>query len=153
AGSIARSAFRPRSDAFQVRRLREAGAVIIGKTNMHELASGITTISSSGGQSKNPYDLDRNPGGSSGGTGSAVAANFAVAGMGSDTCGSIRNPASENNLVGLRGTRGLSSRTGIVPLSSTQDIGGPIARSITDLSIMLDAVVGQDLEDTSTSAS
>src|SRR5215472_16716243 len=116
AGSIALAAFHPRSDAFQVRRLKEAGAVIIGKTNMHELAAGITTISSSGGQSKNPYDLYRNPGGSSGGTGAAIAANFAVAGMGSDTCGSIRIPAGNNSLVGLRGTRGLSSRTGIVPL-------------------------------------
>ena len=97
---------------------------------MHELAAGIITVGSRFGQTKNPYDLDRNPGGSSGGTGAAVAANFAAAGMGSDTCGSIRNPASHNNLVGLRGTQGLSSRTGIVPLSSTQDIGGPIARSI-----------------------
>ena len=147
AGSIALAAFHPRIDAFQVRRLKNAGAVIIGKTNMHELAAGITTISSSGGQTKNPYDLDRNPGGSSGGTGSAIAANFAVAGMGSDTCGSIRIPAAHNNLVGLRGTRGLSSRTGIVPLSSTQDIGGPIARTITDLAIMLDATVGADPAD------
>ncbi len=150
AGSIALAAFHPRADAFQVRRLKEAGAVIIGKTNMHELASGITTISSSGDQTKNPYDLDRNPGGSSGGTGSAIAANFASAGMGSDTCGSIRIPAGNNNLVGLRGTRGLSSRTGIVPLSSTQDIGGPIARTITDLAIMLDATVGPDPADEST---
>jgi Asp-tRNA(Asn)/Glu-tRNA(Gln) amidotransferase A subunit family amidase len=150
AGSIALAAFHPRADAFQVRRLKDAGAVIIGKTNMHELAAGITTISSSGGQTKNPYDLGRNPGGSSGGTGSAIAANFAVAGMGSDTCGSIRIPAANNNLVGLRGTRGLSSRTGIVPLSSTQDIGGPIARTITDLAIMLDATAGADAEDVST---
>src|SRR6266446_3208658 len=109
AGSIALATFHPRSDAFQVRRLKDAGAVIIGKTNMHELAAGITTISSSGGQTKNPYDLDRNPGGSSGGTGSAIAANFAVAGMGSDTCGSIRIPAAHNNLVGLRGTLGRSA--------------------------------------------
>src|SRR4029453_17054119 len=103
-----------------------------------------------GGPPANPYDLGRNPGGSSGGTGAAVAANFAVAGMGSDTCGSIRNPASQNNLVGLRGTQGLSSRTGIVPLSSTQDIGGPIARSVSDLAIMLDATVGPDPADAST---
>jgi Asp-tRNA(Asn)/Glu-tRNA(Gln) amidotransferase A subunit family amidase len=150
AGSIALSGFHPHIDAFQVRRLKEAGAVIIGKTNMHELASGITTISSSGGQTKNPYDLDRNPGGSSGGTGAAIAANFAMAGMGSDTCGSIRIPAGNNNLVGLRGTRGLSSRTGIVPLSSTQDIGGPLARTITDLAIVLDATVGSDPADEST---
>src|SRR5204862_1493692 len=98
------------------------------------------------------YDLDRNPGGSSGGTGAAVAANFAVAGMGSDTCGSIRNPASHNDLVGLRGTQGLSSRTGIVPLSGTQDIGGPLARSITDLAIMLDATAGADTADPVTRA-
>jgi len=153
AGSIALANFHPRTDAFQVRKLKQAGAVIIGKTNMHELASGIVTIGSSGGQTKNPYDLSRNPGGSSGGTGAAVAANFAVAGMGSDTCGSIRIPSAHNNLVGLRGTQGLSSRTGIVPLSTTQDIGGPIARTITDLAIMLDATVGTDPMDASTRAS
>src|SRR5262245_29965115 len=77
AGSISLAAFHPHADAFQVRRLKEAGAVIIGKTNMHELAAGITTVSSTGGQTRNPYDLDRNPGGSSGGTGSSIAANFA----------------------------------------------------------------------------
>ena len=150
AGSIALASFHPARDAFMVQRLKAAGAVILGKTNMHELAAGIFTVGSRFGQTKNPYDLDRNPGGSSGGTGAAVAANFAVAGMGSDTCGSIRNPASHNNLVGLRGTQGLSSRTGIVPLSSTQDIGGPIARSIADLAIMLDATVGTDPADAST---
>ncbi|MEO6239206.1 MAG: amidase family protein [Vicinamibacterales bacterium] len=153
AGSIALALFHPRSDAFQVRKLRDAGAVILGKTNMHELAAGITTTGSRFGQARNPYDLDRNPGGSSGGTGAAVAANFAAAGMGSDTCGSIRNPASHNNLVGLRGTQGLSSRTGIVPLSSTQDIGGPLARSIPDLAIMLDATVGADPADATTTGS
>ena len=153
AGSIALAGFHPKSDAFQVKKLRDAGAVIIGKTNMHELAAGITTTGSRFGQTRNPYDLDRNPGGSSGGTGAAIAANFAVAGMGSDTCGSIRNPAAQNNLVGLRGTQGLSSRTGIVPLSSTQDIGGPLARSIADLAIMLDATVGADPADASTKES
>jgi amidase len=153
AGSIALASFHPARDAFLVQRLKAAGAVILGKTNMHELAAGITTVGSRFGQTKNPYDLDRNPGGSSGGTGAAVAANFAVAGMGSDTCGSIRNPASHNNLVGLRGTQGLSSRAGIVPLSSTQDIGGPIARTIADLAIMLDATVGADPADASTSVS
>jgi amidase len=153
AGSIALATFHPRRDAFLIQRLKAAGAVILGKTNMHEFAAGITSVGSGFGQVKNPYDLDRNPGGSSGGTGAAVAANFAVVGMGSDTCGSIRNPASQNNLVGLRGTRGLSSRTGIVPLSSTQDIGGPIARSVADLAIVLDATVGPDPADASTSAS
>jgi Asp-tRNA(Asn)/Glu-tRNA(Gln) amidotransferase A subunit family amidase len=153
AGSIALAGFHPLRDAFQVQRLKAAGAVILGKTNMHELAAGIVTVGSRFGQTKNPYDLDRNPGGSSGGTGAAVAANFAAAGMGSDTCGSIRNPASHNNLVGLRGTQGLSSRTGIVPLSSTQDIGGPLARSIADLAILLDATVGPDPADKTTSMS
>jgi Asp-tRNA(Asn)/Glu-tRNA(Gln) amidotransferase A subunit family amidase len=150
AGSVALAAFHPKRDATLVRRLKEAGAVILGKTTMHELAHGITTVGSGFGQTRNPYDLDRTPGGSSGGTGAAVAANFAAAGMGSDTCGSIRIPAANNNLVGLRGTQGLSSRTGIVPLSSTQDIGGPIARSIADLAILLDATIGQDATDPST---
>jgi len=153
AGSLALGSFQTTTDAFQVTRLREAGAVIVGKTNMHELASGITTISSVGGQTRNPYDLARNPGGSSGGTGAAIAANFAAAGMGSDTCGSIRIPASHNNLVGLRGTRGLASGRGIVPLSHTQDIGGPLARTLTDLAIMLDATVGSDAQDAVTARS
>jgi len=153
AGSLALAGMETHRDAFQVRKLRDAGAVIVGKTNLHELASGITTISSMGGQTLNPYGLGRNPGGSSGGTGAAVASNFAVAGMGSDTCGSIRNPASHNNLFGLRGTSGLSSRTGIVPLSHTQDIGGPLARSVIDLAIMLDATVGKDPDDAITATS
>jgi Asp-tRNA(Asn)/Glu-tRNA(Gln) amidotransferase A subunit family amidase len=144
------ASFAPAEDAFQVTKLKEAGAVILGKTNLHELASGITTISSFGGQTRNPYDPSRNAGGSSGGTGAAVAASFAAVGMGSDTCGSIRIPASHNNLVGLRGTAGLSSRTGIIPLSHTQDIGGPLARTVTDLAIALDATVGPDPSDPST---
>ncbi|PYR55123.1 MAG: glutamyl-tRNA amidotransferase, partial [Acidobacteria bacterium] len=152
-GSIALAGFETGRDAFQVRKLRDAGAVIIGKTNLHELASGITTISSLGGQTRNPYDPTRNPGGSSGGTGAAIAANFASAGLGSDTCGSIRIPAANNNLFGLRGTLGLSSRDGIIPLSHTQDIGGPLARDVTDLAIMLDATVGADAGDPATSAS
>jgi Asp-tRNA(Asn)/Glu-tRNA(Gln) amidotransferase A subunit family amidase len=152
AGSIALAGYQSKTDAFQVRKLRDAGAVIIGKTNMHELAYGITNISSVGGQTRNPYDLSRAPGGSSGGTGAAIAANFAAAGMGSDTCGSIRIPASSNNLVGLRGTRGLASGSGIVPLSKTQDIGGPIARTLRDLAILLDATVGVDPADEATRA-
>ena len=152
-GSIALAGVHPTDDAFQVRKLREAGAVIIGKTNLHELAAGITTISSLGGQTRNPYDPARNPGGSSGGTGAAVAANFAVFGMGSDTCGSIRIPASHHSLVGLRGTSGLSSRDGIIPLSHTQDIGGPLARNVTDLAIALDATVGPDSSDPITARS
>lgn len=150
AGSIALAGFNPGRDAFLVQRLKAAGAIVLGKTTMHELAAGILTVGSGFGQTKNPYDLDRTPGGSSGGTGAAVAANFAAVGMGSDTCGSIRIPAANNNLVGLRGTQGLSSRRGIVPLSSTQDIGGPIARSITDLAIVLDATVAPDQHDAQT---
>jgi Asp-tRNA(Asn)/Glu-tRNA(Gln) amidotransferase A subunit family amidase len=150
AGSMALLGFVPTSDAFQVRKLREAGAVIIGKSNLHELASGITTISSAGGQTLNPYDPSRNPGGSSGGTGAAIAASFAAAGMGSDTCGSIRIPSSHNNLVGLRPTKGLSSISGIVPLSVTQDVGGPLARTVEDLAAMLDATIGEDPADPAT---
>ena len=143
-GSLALERFNTGRDAFQVRKLRDAGAVIIGKTNLHELAYGITTMSSMGGQTRNPYDPSRNPGGSSGGTGAAVAASFAAAGMGSDTCGSIRIPSANNNLFGLRGTPGLSSRSGIIPLSHTQDIAGPLARGVEDLAVMLDATVGPD---------
>ncbi len=151
AGTLAFVTLHPKDDAFQVRKLREAGAVIVGKTNLHELASGITTIGSAAGQTRNPYDLMRNPGGSSGGTGAAVAANFAAAGLGSDTCGSIRIPASHNALVGLRGSFGLASRDGVVPLSHTQDVAGPLARTITDLAILLDATVASDPADSTTS--
>ncbi|HEX7283591.1 MAG TPA: amidase family protein [Vicinamibacterales bacterium] len=146
-GALALATLQPAADAFQVKKLRDAGAVILGKTTLHELASGITNISSFTGQTRNPYDLYRTPGGSSGGTGAAIGASFAAAGMGSDTCGSIRIPAANQNLVGLRGTHGLSSRTGVMPLSSTQDIAGPLARTVTDLAIMLDATVGPDPAD------
>jgi amidase len=146
-GALALATLQPAADAFQVKKLRDAGAVILGKTTMHELASGITNISSLTNQTRNPYDLYRTPGGSSGGTGAAIGASFAAAGMGSDTCGSIRIPAANQNLVGLRGTQGLSSRTGVMPLSSTQDIAGPLARTVTDLAIMLDATVGPDPAD------
>jgi amidase len=151
AGSIALRGSTPDRDAFQVRKLREAGAVVVGKANLHEFARGITTISSLGGQTLNPYDPTRNPGGSSGGTGAAIAANFAAVGMGTDTCGSIRYPASHNSLVGLRPTLGLSSRSGIVPLSLSQDVGGPLARTVTDIAIVLDATVGADPDDPITS--
>src|SRR5688500_14089449 len=146
-GALGLATLQPSADAFQVKKLRDAGAVILGKTTMHELASGITNVSSLTGQTRNPYDLFRAPGGSSGGTGAAIGASFAAAGMGSDTCGSIRIPAANQNLVGLRGTQGLSSRTGVMPLSSTQDIAGPLARTVTDLAIMLDATVGPDAAD------
>lgn len=146
-GALALATLRPAQDAYQVARLRAAGAIILGKTAMHELASGTITISSLTGQSRNPYDPQRSPGGSSGGTGAAVAASFAAAGMGSDTCGSIRIPAAYQNLFGLRTTRGLASRTGVMPLSDTQDVAGPLARSVADLAIMLDATVGSDPRD------
>jgi amidase len=146
-GSKSLEGFIAGKDAFIVEKLRRAGVVVLGKTNLHEFAYGITSISSMGGQTKNPYDLSRNPGGSSGGTGAAVAASLAAAGLGTDTCGSIRIPAAHNALVGMRGTMGLSSRRGIMPLATTQDGGGPIARSVTDLAIMLDAIVGEDPDD------
>lgn len=148
--SLALSGLQPPDDAFQVARLREAGAVIVGKTNLHELAAGITTISSLGGQSRNTYEPARNPGGSSGGTGAAVAASFAAVGWGSDTCGSIRIPAAVHNLFGLRPTKGLSSIDGILPLSHSQDTGGPLARTVTDLAVALDATVGPDAADPAT---
>jgi Asp-tRNA(Asn)/Glu-tRNA(Gln) amidotransferase A subunit family amidase len=141
AGSIAMQGFVPADDAYQVRKLREAGAIIVGKTNLHEFARGIETVSSLGGYTRNPYDPGRNPGGSSGGTAAAVAANFAVVGTGSDTCGSIRIPAANNNLYGLRVTQGLSNMDGIVPLSHTQDVAGPLARSMIDLVTVLDATI------------
>jgi len=150
AGTIGLAGLMPQDDATQVRKLREAGAVFIGKANMHELASGITTIASLGGQTLNPYDLTRNPGGSSGGTGAAIAASFAALGWGTDTCGSIRIPASHNNLVGLRPTKGLSSIDGIIPLAHSQDVGGPLARSVADLAVALDATVGPDPADPAT---
>ena len=148
--SLALAGLRPPDDAHQVARLREAGAVVLGKTNLHELAAGITTISSLGGQTRNPYDPARNPGGSSGGTGAAVAASFAAVGWGTDTCGSIRIPAAVHNLFGLRPTKGLSSIDGILPLSHSQDTGGPLARTATDLAIALDATVGMDPADPAT---
>lgn len=149
-GSLALANLQTPGDAFVVRKLRDAGAVILGKANMHELAAGITTISSLGGQTRNPYDPRRCPGGSSGGTGAAIAASFAAVGWGSDTCGSIRIPSAFGSLAGLRPTQGLVSRTGIMPLSHTQDIGGPLARTVTDLAIALDATVGADSADAAT---
>jgi len=142
--------FEPAANATAVQRLLDAGAILLGKTNLHEFAYGITTISSLGGQTRNPYDPTRVPGGSSGGTAAAVAASLAAVGMGSDTCGSIRIPAAFNNLVGLRPTKGLGSIHGIMPLSSTQDVIGPLARTTEDLAIVLDIVAGHDPQDAAT---
>lgn len=140
-------------DAEIVRRLREAGAIILGKANMHELAMGLRTHGTLFGQTRNPYDPARMPGGSSGGTGAAIAAGFATAGFGSDTCGSIRVPASHNSLVGMRSTVGLSSRRGIVPLSHSWDVGGPMTRSVSDLAVIFDVIAGYDPQDPETAAS
>jgi Asp-tRNA(Asn)/Glu-tRNA(Gln) amidotransferase A subunit family amidase len=140
-------------DAFQVKKLKEAGAIILAKSNLHEFAFGITTESSLGGQTLNPYNLAHNPGGSSGGTAASVASNFAVAGLGTDTGGSIRLPSAFNSLVGIRTTMGLASRDGIIPLALTQDIGGPMTRTVEDTALLLDATVGYDPNDIETAKS
>lgn len=149
-GSVALANFQPSAASFQVQRLIDAGAIVLGKTNLHEFAYGITTVGSLFGQTLNPYDIRRVPGGSSGGTGAAIAASLAAVGLGSDTCGSIRIPSAFNNLVGLRPTKGLSSIHGVMPLSHTQDVAGPLARSAEDLAIVLDIVSGFDGNDPAT---
>jgi amidase len=153
AGSATLAGWIPPGDAWLVKRLRAAGAIIVAKANMHEFAYGITTVGSLCGQTRNPFAPDRNPGGSSGGTGAAIAANFAAIGMGSDTCGSIRIPAAHNCLAGIRATQGLLSRAGIVPMSHTQDIGGPMGRWVADLALVLDETAGYDPDDPQTAAS
>jgi Asp-tRNA(Asn)/Glu-tRNA(Gln) amidotransferase A subunit family amidase len=150
-GNVSMKTSQPAEDAFTVAKLRRAGALIIGKANLQEFARGGMSISSLGGQVLNPYDLTRTPGGSSGGTGAAVAANLALAGTGSDTGQSIRSPASANSLVGIRPTRGLVSRAGVIPNSQTQDEVGPIARTVTDAALILDVMAGYDPADPITS--
>src|SRR5262245_52118583 len=152
-GSLALRGVVPARDAFQVAKLRLAGAVLLGKVNLHELALGLTGVSSFGGQTLNPYDARRTPGGSSGGSGAAAAACFAAFTMGTDTSGSIRIPSSHNCLVGLRPSAGLSSRAGIIPFGHTQDTGGPMARSVEDVALVLDATVGYDPADPITQSS
>ncbi|MER9300234.1 amidase family protein [Mesorhizobium sp. M0621] len=144
AGCAALAKLWPRGDAFQVKKMREAGAVILGKASMDDLAASITGTSSLGGQTRNPYDLNRIPGGSSGGSGVAAAVSFAAIAYGTDTGGSIRIPAAYNNLFALRPTKGLSSNRGIMPYSHTHDTVGPLARTVIDLAIGLDATVGPD---------
>ncbi|GEP11867.1 amidase family protein [Methylobacterium gnaphalii] len=151
-GSASLTGARPAKDAFVVARLRKAGAIILAKANMQEFALGGVSVSSIGGQVRNPYDPSRTPGGSSGGTGAAVAANFALAGTGSDTVNSIRSPASANNLVGLRATQGLISLNGIMPVSKTQDAVGPITRSVADAAALLQAMAGTDPDDPASAA-
>jgi Asp-tRNA(Asn)/Glu-tRNA(Gln) amidotransferase A subunit family amidase len=149
-GSASLAGMQPPADAFVVGRLRKAGAIILGKSNMHEFALSGTTVSSLGGQTLDAYDPTRTPGGSSGGTGVAVAANLAIAGTGSDTVNSIRSPASANAVIGIRPTKGLLSRSGIIPVSETQDAIGPIARTVTDAARLLEVMAGYDQNDPST---
>jgi amidase len=146
-GSVTLAKSVPLQDAFVVKRLREAGALVLAKSNLTELARGGNTVSSLGGQTRNPYDLTRTPGGSSGGTGAAIAASFGIVGTGSDTGQSIRSPASANSLVGVRPTRGLVSRSGIIPYSTTQDAAGPITRTVEDAARVLDVMAGYDPAD------
>ncbi|MEA1833493.1 amidase family protein [Methylobacterium durans] len=152
-GSASLAGAQPAKDAFAVAKLRAAGAIVLAKANLQEFAQGGVSVSSLGGQVRNPYDLTRTPGGSSGGTGAAVAANLALAGMGSDTVNSIRSPASANNLVGLRATQGLISLSGIMPVSKTQDAIGPITRTVADAAALLQAMAGPDPDDPLTAPS
>jgi Asp-tRNA(Asn)/Glu-tRNA(Gln) amidotransferase A subunit family amidase len=138
----------PVRDAFIVKRLREAGAIILAKVNLNDwFGQAAWGASTRLGQTRNPYDPTRVPGGSSGGPGASVAAWFATAGIGSETGISIRNPTSENNLVGLAATQGLISRTGQICSSFSQERGGPMARSVYDVAVLLDAIAGFDAED------
>jgi len=155
AGSLALAGVPAPRDAFIVTRLRAAGAVILGKTNLSEWANFRSTKSTSGwsargGQVNNPYALDRNPCGSSSGTGAAIAANLSAVGVGTETDGSIVCPSGANALVGIKPTIGLVSRTGIVPISHTQDTAGPMTRTVADAAILLGALTGADPTDAAT---
>jgi len=153
AGSLALAdAPTPKQDAFIVTKLREAGAVIIGKTNLSEWANfrddnSISGWSGRGGQTRNPYILDRNPCGSSSGTGAAIAANLAAVGIGTETDGSILCPSSINGIVGLKPTVGLVSRSGIIPISATQDTAGPMCRTVADAAVLLTFLSSNDPKD------
>jgi amidase len=158
AGSLALADNFAKQDAFIVHKLRQAGAVLLGKTNLSEWANFRSTRSTSawssrGGQTKCPYILDRNPSGSSAGSGSAVAANLCTIAIGTETDGSIVSPSSVNGLVGIKPTVGLWSRTGIIPISKTQDTAGPMARSVKDAAILLGALAGIDAQDNYTLSS
>jgi Asp-tRNA(Asn)/Glu-tRNA(Gln) amidotransferase A subunit family amidase len=154
AGSIAMKGSFPPDDAFLVKRLREEDAIIIAKSNMGEWAfSPNETISSTHGQTRNVYDLNHVPAGSSGGTASAIAANFGIIGMGTDTGNSIRGPASHLALVGIRPTIGATSRDGVVPLLANRDVGGPLMRTVWDTAIVFSVLAGYDPADPATEAS
>jgi amidase len=152
AGSLALAGNIASNDAFVIKKMREAGAILIGKTNLSEWANFRSTSSCSGwssrgGQTKNPYFLDHNPCGSSAGSGVAVAANLCVVAIGTETDGSVVCPASVSGIVGIKPTVGLVSRTGIIPISSTQDTAGPMARTVSDAAILLGAMAGIDDQD------
>lgn len=158
AGSLALANHRPKRDAFLVGRLRAAGAVILGKTNLSEWANFRSMHSTSGwsargGLTRNPYVLDRSACGSSSGTASAISANLAVVGVGTETDGSILCPSAVTGLVGLKPTVGLVSRNGIIPISSSQDTAGPMTRSVADAAYLLAAMVGRDEGDAATANS
>src|SRR5580700_7117522 len=142
---------KPPKDATMVAKLRAAGAIILGKTNLDEYAPAGIGRSTLGGQSCNPYDTKRIPGGSSAGSGAAIAANLAICALGTDTAGSVRNPSSVNALVGMVATQGLVSRAGIVPLSFSRDRGGPMCRTVADTAAVLEVVAGADRRDEVTS--
>ena len=157
AGSLALGGSIPLQDSSVAKKLRDAGAVILGKTNLSEWANFRSSHSSSGwsgrgGQTKNPYVLDRNPCGSSSGTGAAIAANLSAIGIGSETDGSVVCPSSANSLVGIKPTVGLISRAGIIPISHSQDTAGPMCRTVTDAAILLGALTGVDSRDSATKA-
>lgn len=154
-GSLALEGYVSERDAFLVKRVKQAGAFVLAKANMAEWAfTPYETLSSIlPGYTKNPYALDRVTAGSSGGTAAAVAANFGAAGLGSDTGNSIRGPSSHQALVGIRSTMGLTSRSGVMPLSLLADIAGPMARTVTDAALIFQAVVGEDPDDAVTAAS
>jgi len=151
-GSLALAESRPSKDAPSVSALRRAGAIILGKANLHELALEGISVSSLGGQTINPYDYTRTPGGSSGGCGAVIASSFCVFATGTDTVNSLRSPASANSLFSIRPTRGLISRAGVIPVSYTQDALGAIARTVKDVALALTvmASVGYDANDNTT---
>lgn len=157
AGSLSLVGARYSRDAFVADRLRSAGAVLLGKTNMSEWANFRSEQSSSGwsgreGQGLNPYALDRSPYGSSSGSAAAVAAAMAPASLGTETSGSILSPASANSVVGIKPTLGLTSRSGVIPISHSFDTVGPFARSVEDAGVVLDTIAGQDERDPATRA-
>lgn len=151
-GSLTLKGSVPPDDAFIVKKLRDVGAIIFAKVNLSEFAAP-PSLSSMIGPMRNPHDLARNPGGSSGGTGVAIAAGFAQLGIGTDTGGSVRSPTTANGIAGLKPTRGLLSRDGIIPLSLTLDTGGPMARHVYDVAAMLGVMTGVDPADEATRAS